>query len=151
MSHIEHHICKGVYPTTSAAGLWEFYLMGHSITFQFFLYGYPYVAFQMIYTGANIVVHTMWPHAYLLQWHTLHHTVLADVYNVNIPSDYDVHFSKDFKKYDAVLSETSLFVRYKWLSDAFAGLLMPLGVGVYHMMGWGLQHVMKDSMWIPTS
>merc|ERR1712232_1448484 len=112
MVHLEHHICKGIYPNTSSAGLWEFWLLGGTITFGMLpIVHFPYLHFTMIYFGANVLVHTMWPSRRWVQWHTLHHIVLSDVYNVNIPSEHDKLFSKDVKKYEAALAKESLFVQ----------------------------------------
>ena len=71
----------------------------------------PYLEFTSIYFGANVVVHTMWPHRSLVQWHTLHHTINADVYNVNTPSKYDQLQSKAYAKYHAKLLKASPFIR----------------------------------------
>jgi hypothetical protein len=104
MTHIEHHICKGIHPTSSAAGLWEFWLAGQGIFFMVQAFtALPFVIFQSIYAGANVVVHTMWPSEKLMQWHTLHHTLLVDVYNVNVPSPYDREHSAAVKKYQKSL------------------------------------------------
>ena len=74
MTHIEHHLCKGIYSTTSPAGLWEGWLQGGSHTFSNGLIGtIPWAFFQGVFTGFNIVSHTMWPVQWLQQWHPLHH------------------------------------------------------------------------------
>jgi hypothetical protein len=56
MTHIEHHLCKGIFSTTSPAGLWEGWLQGGSHTFSNSLIGtIPYALFQGVFTGFNIV------------------------------------------------------------------------------------------------
>ncbi|CAB9520465.1 expressed unknown protein [Seminavis robusta] len=144
MAHMEHHVCKGVHPTTLAAGLWEFWVNGQSIfmTTQVGLAPIPYALLQFIYMGANVVVHTMWPHPSLLQWHTLHHTIAADVYNVNIPSTYDKEHSQAVAKLQQKLQHVSPFIRYEPLSDLAAVAVMGLSCAILHVgLGIGLGHV----------
>jgi len=140
MVHIEHHICKGIYPTTSAAGLWEFWMLSGSFGFfEAAIRSLPYVHMNMIYGGANILVHTMWPWKSWAQWHTLHHVVLADVYSVNIPSDHDRAFSKDFARYHDTLCRVSPFVRHEWLSDATSAIFMIFsGLLLHYGLGWSI-------------
>jgi hypothetical protein len=143
MTHIEHHICKGIHPTSSAAGIWEFWLAGQGIFFMVQSFtALPFVVFQSIYAGANIVVHTMWPSEKLMQWHTLHHTLLVDIYNVNVPSPYDRKHSEAVKKYQSKLEEVSPFVRYEALSDLASFALMGIvGVFFHYVLGIGIGHV----------
>lgn len=139
MTHMEHHICKGIFPTTASVGVWEMWLMGQMghITTPFGLGAAPWALLHLFYTSSNVVVHTMWPSQSLLQWHTLHHTVLSDVYNANIPSPYDKEHSKSVAKLEGKLGKVSPFVRYELLSDvvglvfigAFA-LLFHYGIGI---------------------
>ena len=90
-------------------------------------------------TGVNLVVNTLWPHRRFLQWHTLHHTVLADVYNLNIPSPFDKEHSKWVSKLQQRLETISPFVRYEALSDGFAfGLVLILGVLLHYGLGIGM-------------
>lgn len=143
MTHIEHHICKSIHPTTSSTGLWENWVMGQSplITTVIGLGATPWALLQIVYSGANPMVHTMWPSKTLLQWHTLHHTVLSDVYNVNIPSPYDWEHSKSVQKLKDRLSAVSVFVRYEALSDAVAFLLMGvIGLMFHYGLGIGAGH-----------
>lgn len=146
MVHLEHHICKGIYPNTSAAGLWEFWMLGGSFGFfELPIRSLPYVHFNMVYGGANILVHTMWPWKSWAQWHTLHHVVLADVYSVNIPSDHDRAFSKDFAKYDDKLRAVSPFVRYEWLSDVVSGgFMLVSGAFLHYGLGWSIFSVWHE-------
>jgi len=148
MVHLEHHVCKGIYPNTSAAGMWEFWMLGGS--FGFFdraLGSLPYVHFTMIHGGANILVHTMWPWKSLAQWHTLHHIVLADVYSVNVPSDHDRAFSKDFAKYNSKLCAVSPFVRLEWLSDlASACCMLVSAVLLHYGLGWSIFAVWHERL-----
>ena len=139
MTHIEHHICKSIHPTSPSTGLWENWMMGQAplITTSITLATTPWTLLQIIYSGANIVVHTMWPSKYLLQWHTLHHTILSDVYNVNIPSPYDREHSKSVEKLQDKLKEVSPFVRYEALSDIAAFALMVIGALILHY-GFGI-------------
>mmetsp|Transcript_36161 Transcript_36161/g.66342 ORF Transcript_36161/g.66342 Transcript_36161/m.66342 type:complete len:433 (+) Transcript_36161:169-1467(+) len=139
MTHVEHHICKSIHPTSSATGLWENWMMGQSpfIVSPIGLGPIPWSMLQMVYAGANIVVHTMWPSQYLLQWHTLHHTILSDVYNVNIPSPYDMEHSKSVAKLQDKLKEASLFIRYEALSDIAAFALIGVGALIFHY-GFGI-------------
>merc|ERR1712048_83623 len=118
---VEHHICKGIHPTSSAAGLWELWVMGGGLQFRHAITcSIPYFDFTVIYFGANLVVHTMWPHPNLVQWHTLHHTIHADVYNVNIPAKYDEENSRDYAKHHKKLEKISVFIRHPDLSDLVA-------------------------------
>lgn len=147
MAHMEHHICKGIHPTTSAAGLWEFWVCGQSIFFTigFGLNPIPYALLQSIYMGANVVVHTMWPSPKLFQWHTLHHTVLADVYNVNIPGPYDREHSKSVAKLQGKLQELSPFVKFEPLSDLVSFAFIGASGAILHYgFGLGLGHVNFD-------
>jgi hypothetical protein len=144
MTHVEHHICKGIHPTTSAVGVWESWTSGIGIGFATLvgLGPIPFLSLQMIYVGANLVVHTMWPVPSLLQWHTLHHTVLADVYNVNIPSRHDREHSKAVAKLDEKLRQISPFVRYEFLSDLVAlGFMVVLGAIFHYGFGVGVSRV----------
>jgi len=114
----------------------------------FTLYNCSYTICQMVYCGANLCVHTMWPHEKMLQWHTLHHTVLADIYNVNIPSELDKQRSRDFGKFNEALSVKSPFVRIPWLSDAAAGgFIVVFGVLFHYVLGWGVTHVWDEAQW----
>ena len=142
MAHIEHHVTKGCYSNSSAAGLWEFWVFGGVIGWcGLAVASTPFLLFQLVYLGANIVVHTMFPHERWLQWHTLHHTVHADIYAVNVPGPYDENFSRDFSKYNEKLLKTSPFVRHAWLSDLVAFLFFILGSAVLHcIFGVGLFH-----------
>lgn len=144
LTHIEHHICKGIHPTTSAMGLWEPWAMGQSalLTLGVGNNPIPYMILQSVYMGANIVVHTMWPSNQMLQYHTLHHTVLADIYNVNIPSPYDVQHSEMVPKIHSRLQELSPFVRYEALSDVLAFAVVGLSAMVMHYgFEMGMGHV----------
>jgi len=47
MAHVEHHVCKTIHATTSSAGIWEFYLMGGSITFSAAIMAVPYLMLQV--------------------------------------------------------------------------------------------------------
>ena len=70
ITHIEHHICKGIYPTTPGVGLWEQWCSGPANLFCDFIgmNSIPFLHLHMGNTGANLVIHTMWPHPKLLQW-----------------------------------------------------------------------------------
>jgi hypothetical protein len=84
----------------------------------------------------------MWPSEKLLQWHTLHHTLLVDIYNVNVPSPYDREHSAAVKKYQSKLEEVSPFVRYEALSDLASFALMGVvGVIFHYVLGIGIGHV----------
>ena len=67
LAHLEHHICKGTYPTTPAAGLWEVWIEGGTLFFCNTLACVPYFFFHAAVSGPNIVVHTMWPQKSLVQ------------------------------------------------------------------------------------
>mmetsp|Transcript_22258 Transcript_22258/g.29660 ORF Transcript_22258/g.29660 Transcript_22258/m.29660 type:complete len:428 (-) Transcript_22258:527-1810(-) len=152
MAHIEHHICKTIHPVSSAVGLWETMVEGGGP----FLGGVglsniPYFFLQVIYTGANVVVHTMWPAKCLVQWHTLHHVVLADIFNVNIPSPRDEESSKYFARYNQTLEEMSVFVRLKWLSDVTAfAFVLAAGAFAHYVLGGGVVHAWGNAIWTPT-
>jgi len=145
MIHLEHHICKGIHPTTSTVGLWEFFAFMGGDYFTMALGSIPYVLLQTQYLGANILVHTMWPSKKMLQWHILHHTVLADIYNVNVPSPRDMARSKDLKKYLPQLETDSPLIRVGWISDAI-GLAMMIvgGLFLHYGLGWGVFRVWND-------
>lgn len=147
MTHVEHHVCKGVHPTTPAVGLWENWVNGGTIffTIQFGVAPIPYALLQTIYMGANVVVHTMWPSPKLLQWHTMHHTICADVYNVNIPGPYDKEHSKCVAKLQSKLQQVSPFVRYEPLSDvAAACFIIAASVILHYGFGLGIGYVNFD-------
>jgi len=148
MVHLEHHICKGIYPNSSAAGMWEFWMLGGSFGFVgHCLHCLPYVSFTMIYGGANILVHTMWPWKSWAQWHTLHHIVLADVFSVNAPSNHDKAFSKDVAKYADKLCAVSPFVRYEWLTDvASFGFMLVSAVLLHYGLGWSIVAVWHEML-----
>ena len=84
----------------------------------------------------------MYPHESWMQWHTLHHTVLADVYNLNIPSPYDKEHSKSVAKLQEKLEKQSMFIRHEALSDllAFAYMLV-FGVVLHYGFGTGIAAV----------
>ena len=141
--HLEHHICKGTYPTTPAAGLWEVWMEGGTLFFCNTLACVPYFFFHAASSGPNVVVHNMWPHKSCIQWHTLHHVVHSDVYAVNVPSDNDEKFSRDVKQYRERL-QCSPFIRYGFVSD-LAGFAMTFVVGfALHYYGIGLFHVWNE-------
>eukprot|EP00756_Hemistasia_phaeocysticola_P019068 Hpha_TRINITY_DN15636_c0_g1::TRINITY_DN15636_c0_g1_i3::g.100266::m.100266 len=139
LCHLEHHLCNSIFPTTSALGLWEAFILGGTPTLNPALYGIPYFVFQSVYCGANIVVHTMWPFEWAAQWHTAHHTVGGDVYSVNIPTEYDKTHSKIYAKHNEALEKISPFVRIPPFSDILA-LVMSVccGVVMHYGMGIGL-------------
>lgn len=142
--HLEHHICKGTYPTTPAAGLWEGWVEGGTLFFCNTLACVPYFLFHAAYSGPNVVTHNVWPHKSLIQWHTLHHVVHSDIYAVNVPSESDEKFSRDIKHYKERLSQYSPFIKYKFPSD-LAGFAMTFIVGlVLHQCGVGLFHVWHE-------
>ena len=143
MVHIEHHICKGVHPTSMTTGLWESWMSGGTnLIMAHFLFYLPYLLVQSVFTGPNLIAHTMWPRKDLLQWHTLHHTILADIYSVNIPSPYDRECSETVKKYSKELEAVSPFIRNENLSDIAAFALMILiGLFFHYALGLGIGHV----------
>ena len=133
MVHIEHHLCKGTHPTTAALGLWEPWAAGGSLFFTVLSVSkIPFFLLQSIYMGANLVVHAMWPIPKLLQWHTLHHTILADVYAANIPSPYDKQHSKSVQKLQTSLEDVSPFVKYESLSDVAGFLVAMVTAATFH-------------------
>mmetsp|Transcript_754 Transcript_754/g.1409 ORF Transcript_754/g.1409 Transcript_754/m.1409 type:complete len:425 (+) Transcript_754:79-1353(+) len=144
--HLEHHICKGTYPTTPAAGLWEAWIEGGTLFFCNTLACVPYFLFHAALSGPNFVVHTMWPHKSLIQWHTLHHVVHSDIYAINVPSPNDEAFSRDVKQYRDKL-QCSVFIRYPDLSD-IAGFMMLFVVGflLHYGCGIGLPGVWQDRL-----
>jgi hypothetical protein len=144
--HIEHHICKGIYPNSPGLGLWEPFLLGGHIFQSNVMAAIPFLVFQILYCGLNIVVHTMWPTPAFLQWHTSHHVVHADIYAGNVPSAYDERFSSDISKYRPSLEKVSPFVRIGWISDAFAFGLIAASALALHSMGVGLGHVWHERM-----
>ncbi|KAL7538871.1 hypothetical protein ACHAWF_006236 [Thalassiosira exigua] len=147
MAHIEHHICKGVYPTTTGVGLWEFWCSGQSnmLCTPFGMAPIPYLSLQSVFMGVNLVVHTMWPARCLLQWHTLHHVVLADIYNLNVPSPYDKQKSKSFSELHSKLSSMSPFIRYEALSDVTGFALFVFVSAVVH---FGFDAGMFQADWV---
>ena len=144
MSHVEHHICKSIYPTSATIGLWEILLLGLSppITTAIGLLTPPWIVLQTVFAGVSIVVHTMWPAKCLLQWHTLHHTILADVYNTNIPSPYDKQYSKSVEKLQSQLERTSPFIRYEAISDIAAfGFMVAIALLLHYGFNTGIGQV----------
>ncbi|CAE7213638.1 unnamed protein product [Symbiodinium natans] len=142
LAHLEHHICKGTYPTTPAAGLWEVWIEGGTLFFCNTLACVPYFFFHAAVSGPNIVVHTMWPQKSLVQWHTLHHVVHSDIYALNVPSKNDEEFSRDVKKFRKPL-QSSFFVRHPDMSDVagfamvfFVGLVLHYGAGIGLFQVW---------------
>ena len=145
--HVEHHICKGIYPNTPGLGLWEPFLLGGSVFQSNVMSAIPFLVFQILYCGVNIVIHTMWPAPALLQWHTSHHVVHADIYAGNVPSAYDERFSSDISKYKSSLEKVSPFIRVGWVSDAFAfGLIAVNALALHYVGGMGLGHVWHERM-----
>ncbi|CAE7208169.1 unnamed protein product [Symbiodinium natans] len=141
--HLEHHICKGTYPTTPAAGLWEPWIEGGTLFFCNTLACVPYFFFHAASSGPNVVVHTMWPHKSCIQWHTLHHVVHSDIYALNVPSAQDEKFSRDVKQYKERL-QCSYFIRHKFTSD-IAGFAATFLAGyILHQSGIGLFHVWHE-------
>lgn len=138
MAHIEHHISKGVHSTTLGSGIWESWSAGHNIFITpTFLSTFPYLLFQSLYCGINMLTHTMWPSKYWIQYHTLHHIILADIYNANIPSSYDYKNSKTVKQFDEKLKSISPFVKYPALSDC-VGLALMIICGTIMHQGFGI-------------
>lgn len=142
--HLEHHICKGTYPTSPAAGLWEVWIEGGTLFFCNTLACVPYFYFNANSVGPNLVVHNMWPHKSCIQWHTLHHVAHSDIYAVNVPSENDEKFSRDVKHYRERL-QCSFFIRHPAMSD-MAGFVMTfiLGLAVHYVGGIGLFHVWSE-------
>eukprot|EP00439_Symbiodinium_sp_Y106_P011118 s5243_g1.t1 len=136
LAHLEHHICKGTYATTPAAGIWEAWLEGGTLFFCNSLACIPYLLFHAAYSGPNVVTHTMWPHKSCIQWHTLHHLVHSDVYAINVPSKMDKKFSRDVKQYQERL-QCSFFVRYADASDGI-GFLVAFVFGILLNYGFGV-------------
>ena len=131
--HVEHHLCKGTYPTTPAVGLWEIWIGSGSLFFTVGSFSFiPYLFLQSIYMGPNLITHAMWPIQTLLQWHTLHHTIIADAYAANIPSPYDKEHSKSVIKLQKNLEYISPFIKYESLSD-IVGILTAIITGlIFH-------------------
>eukprot|EP00756_Hemistasia_phaeocysticola_P064209 Hpha_TRINITY_DN7598_c0_g1::TRINITY_DN7598_c0_g1_i1::g.18930::m.18930 len=139
MTHLEHHLPKSIFPTTSAYGVWEIFICGGSCFLSPALSSIPYLLFHLIYCGANIVVHTMFPFDWAAQWHTAHHILGADIYNANIPSGYDVAHSKSYAKHHEALEKISPFVRVGSFSDALGfALTILIGVGMHYGLGIGI-------------
>eukprot|EP00929_Paragymnodinium_shiwhaense_P062586 TRINITY_DN31242_c0_g1_i4.p1 TRINITY_DN31242_c0_g1~~TRINITY_DN31242_c0_g1_i4.p1 ORF type:complete len:434 (+),score=32.33 TRINITY_DN31242_c0_g1_i4:54-1355(+) len=149
MTHIEHHICKGIYPNTSGAGVWENWIMGGSFTCGLLaLASLPYMHFAVVGIAGNVLVHTMWPWKSWAQWHTLHHIVGSDVYSVNIPSDNDRQFSRDVARYDEQLRRVSIFVRMPCLTDVLGSFLfVAFMVGTHFGFGIGLFASWHEAQW----
>jgi hypothetical protein len=127
LTHVEHHICKGTFPCGQPAGLFEtYYAAGAPIFSAVFVYAIPYLFLQTVFCGVHCMVHTMWPHPKLLQYHTLHHTINADMYAANVPSSYDKANSRTFAQLHKKLCQTSPFCRYEPLSDMVGAVFMLL-------------------------
>ena len=148
LTHIEHHLCQGIYPTTSAFGLWELFLLGGSIFLSPVMGSIPFLSFQLLYCGINIVIHTMWPSRHWAQWHTSHHVVHADVYAINVPSSYDERFSSDLARFRPRLERESPFVRLWWSSDAVGMAFVAISsLALHYVGGVGLGHVWHEGVW----
>ena len=108
----------------------------------------PYFGIYLYVFGQNLMSHAMFPHAELLQWHTLHHVVLADVYALNSPTDYDKRHSNSYIKYHATLEASSTFIKYPWVSDAVAAALSFSTIFFFHRMyGWSVFAVWPSVTW----
>ena len=142
--HLEQHICKGTYPTTPAAGLWEGWLCGGTLLFCNTLACVPYLFLHAVSSGPNAVIHTMWPHKFCIQWRTLHHLANSAIYAANVPSENDKKFSRDVQKYKEKM-KCSVSTRYSSASDV-AGFAMSLIVGVivHYTCRIGLFHTWKE-------
>jgi hypothetical protein len=77
MCHYEHHITKGIYPTTCGKGIWESFIEGGSVGFTLSIWAYPFFYFQTFYFGGNILYHIMLPYETFVQYHTMHHIINA--------------------------------------------------------------------------
>lgn len=143
MTHLEHHVCKSIHPNTSGSGTWEVGAAGgNPLFFGLYFHGLPYVPFFIIYFGLNLFTHYMGARDSLVQWHTAHHLVLADIYGVNVPSGWDVEHSKDYQHLYPKLEKASLFVKHLWLSDAVGGLVgMGMMAAFHYGLGWSLYNV----------
>jgi len=144
MVHYEHHVCRGIYPSTCGAGQWEIWFYGGNLFFSNLGGIIPWYFFQIIQVAGNFFVHTMWSFEWLTQWHTLHHTVLADFYAVNLPSSTDKLFSKSYKQHHQSLSAVSPFIRIEWLSDVvLLSLMILMSLVMHYYFKIGLFHDLK--------
>jgi len=143
MSHYEHHVCKSIHPTTGGAGTWELFTQGGTSFFSaIHFHSIPYVPFFMLYGGVSLIGHQMANSKLLVQWHTLHHIVVADIYAGNVPSAWDEKHSRDVNKYKDKLMKTSPFVKYAWLPDAIGGVCFLTVMAVFHYaLGWSIMNV----------
>lgn len=123
MNHIEHHVTKGIYPCTSGQGHWETFFYGGCAFFSMVPGIVPYFPLQIVLIGGNVVPHLMFPHKSLVQWHTLHHVITADIYAGNIPTARDQATSVCYQKYKANIDDVSPFTRHSWMTDSVTFVL----------------------------
>lgn len=140
MTHYEHHVCKSIHPTTGGSGTWELFCNGGTSFFSAIqFHQLPYLPFFMLYGGVSLIGHNMANCKALVQWHTLHHIVVADIYAGNVPSKWDDARSKDVHKFKPILEKTSPFVKHTWLPDAAGGILSAAIMAAFHYtLGWSL-------------
>jgi hypothetical protein len=143
MTHYEHHICKSIHPTCGGAGTWELFAQGGASFFSaIHFHSLPYVPFFMLYGGVSLIGHQMANSKYLVQWHTLHHIIEADIYAGNLPSKWDEKQSQDFRKFKKVLESASPMIKYTWLPDAMGGLCFLAVMTAFHYgLGWSIVNV----------
>lgn len=149
MAHYEHHVCKSIHPTSSGQGLWENMIFAADQSpLAMPVLCLPYFGIYMYVFGQNLMSHAMFPHRKLLQWHTLHHVVLADVFALNSPTGYDKRHSKAYIKYHAALEANSTFITHPWVSDAVAAALSFSALYFcHHMCGWSVFAVWPSVTW----
>ena len=148
LAHAEHHVCKGIYPTSPGLALWETFVLGGSIFCSSVFASIPFLSFQLLYCGLNIVVHTMWPSRRWAQWHTSHHLAHSDIYAANVPSAFDERFSTDLKKFLGRMEKESPFVRTWWFSDAAGvALLASISLAMHYLGGIGIGYTWHTGVW----
>lgn len=93
----------------------------------------------MLYGGVSLIGHQMANSKLLVQWHTLHHVVTADIYAGNVPSIWDEQHSRDVAKFKPALLASSPFVKYTWLPDVAGGVCFVVVSAAFHYgLGWSL-------------
>jgi hypothetical protein len=134
LMHAEHHEARGIYPNNNGSGLWEILL---TIPLFFFSLGamLPYGIATSLHCGVGTLAHTMWPWESMVQWHTMHHVIKADIYSAGVPTNGDMVKSKIYQNVGH-LQKISPFIRNGWLLDAVGfGMMVVANTVLYYTFG----------------
>lgn len=96
--HIEHHICKTIYPNTPGFGYFEFWFVGGGPGIVRSSILFPYLRWIYAYLGLNVFSGHCMLSKKFSSWHLFHHVILADIYGLNKPDNHDITYSNDYQK-----------------------------------------------------